>query len=57
MKRLILNKKGMIFYNILLVITVALAFYPSLDKTTILITKGLAIVLISICSLLNKYAK
>lgn len=57
MKKLVLNKKGMIFYNILLVITVALAFYPSLDKTTISITKGLAIVLISICALLNKYTK
>ena len=57
MKRLILNKKGMMLYNMLLVITVALVFYPSLDKTTILITKGLAIVLINICALLNKYTK
>lgn len=57
MKRLILNKKGIIFYNILLVITVALTFYPSLDKTTMLITKGLAIILISVCVLLNKYTK
>ena len=57
MKKLVLNKKGMIFYNILLVITVALVFYPSLDKITILITKGLAIVLISICAILNKYTK
>ena len=57
MKKLILNKKGMMLYNILLVITVALAFYPSLDKTTMLVTKGFAIVLISICALLNKYTK
>lgn len=57
MKKLILNKKGMMLYNILLVITVALAFYPSLDKTTMLITKGLAVILISVCALLNKYTK
>lgn len=57
MKRLILNKKGMICYNVLLTITVALSFYPSLDKTTILITKGLAVILISVCALLNKYTR
>lgn len=57
MKKLILNKKGMIFYNILLVITVTLVFYPSLDKTTMLVTKGFAIVLINVCVLLNKYTR
>lgn len=57
MKKLILNKKGMMLYNMLLVIAVALAFYPSLDKTTMLVTKGLAIILISVCVLLNKYTK
>lgn len=57
MKRLILNKKGMICYNVLLTITVALTFYPSLDKTTTIITKGLAVILISVCALLNKYTR
>ena len=55
MKKLVLNKKGMILYDILLVITTAIAIYPNHNITITLITKGIALVLSVICLLISKY--
>lgn len=57
MKRLVLNKKGMILFNLLPIITTAIAIYPSNNINTTIITKAIALILAIICIVLNRYTR